>query len=155
MSGSLEVVSTVFSGRIVQDTKSDSDVSALSSLSVLVHKVGLFKVLSPVATLPPVLPLLSPVSPLSALSLGPMLAKSSSASSVIAAMKASVSLPSGVGGALKALVKLRKVEAELPSLSVTRGQLSEVVIIIVEVPGQDGGGEGHHGEDEMHDEVQG
>ena len=84
-----------------------------------------------------------------------MLAKSSSASSVIAVMKASVSLPPGVGGAVKALVKLRKVEAELPSLSVTRGELSEVVIISEEVPGQDGGGEGHHSEDEMHDEVQG
>ena len=60
-----------------------------------------------------------------------------------------------MGGAVKALIKLRKVETELPSLSVTRCELSEVVIISEEVPGQDGGAEGHHSEDEMHDEVQG
>ena len=147
---SLEVVGAIFSGRIVQDTKSDSDVSALSSLSVLIHKVRLLEVLTPAlspASLAPLLPLVSSCS---------LLAKSSSARSV-AAMGASITLASVKGRGLESLVKLGKVQRELPGLSVTRGELGEVIIIREEIPGQDGGGEGHDSQEETHDatEVQG
>ena len=146
---SLEVVGAIFSGRIVQDTKSDSDVSALSSLSVLIHKVRLLEVLTPAlspASLAPLLPLVSSWS---------LLAKSSARS--VAAMGASITLASVKGRGLESLVKLGKVQRELPGLPVTRGELSEVIIIREEIPGQDGGGEGHDSQEEAHDatEVQG
>ena len=141
---SLEVVGAIFSGRIVQDTKSDSDVSALSSLSVLIHKVRLLKVLTPALSPASLAPLLSLVSTCS------LLVKSCSARSV-AAMGASISLASVKGRGLESLVKLGKVQRELPGLSVTRGELSEVIIIREEIPGQDGGGEGHDSQEETHD----
>merc|ERR1719350_1179565 len=99
--GEIEVVSAIFSGRIVQDTECNSDVAALSSLSFLIHKVGLLKVLAPALSPASLLP---PVSPLSLIE-----SSSAGSTSAVAPMVASVSLSSPQGWGLEALVKLGKV----------------------------------------------